>query len=372
LRAAIFIIVATAADASGIRLGGHVMSERTEHTVAATARALSGSALGIIALGLVLVEAVLAIAVATGRVGPPDSHWLIAFVVVFPFFVYGVFVSLVKWYPQILLLGLVRDSKLLVEAIVPKAMQPLPHKMEPWRDPAIFDSDRLIGGGVTSTTIMSLFASLQGAERWNYVVVDVQAGRRWLASRLFIFAILLRAVRGLRCIVFVQTDAGLNRKLLGIAAPGAVRRALAVAYPWFEESLTAAVQSVGVPYFVDDLSGDQAFQVMQAFVTVLQSFDDKNGDNEWVKLDGGSWEHSRWLDATLAKRNFAGAFFSAAGSTIRGNTIQPDMELYVAVMKCTEPFAALINPQDEFLELYDRQSVVNRVADQVYAAVRSA
>jgi hypothetical protein len=111
---------------------------------------------------------------------------------------------------------------------------------------------------------------------------------------------------------------------------------------------------------------------MSAFVTGLQSFDDKNGDNEWVKLDSGSWEHSRWLDATLATKNFAGALFSAAGSTIRRDTIQPDMELYAAIMKCTAPFAALIDPKGQFLELYDRQSVVNRVADLVYAEVQPA
>jgi hypothetical protein len=111
---------------------------------------------------------------------------------------------------------------------------------------------------------------------------------------------------------------------------------------------------------------------MSAFVTGLQSFDNKNGDNEWIKLDSGSWEHSRWLDATLATKNFAGALFSAAGSKIRRATIQPNMELYAAIMKCTAPFAALIDPKGQFLELYDRQSMVNRVADLVYAKVQPA
>jgi hypothetical protein len=108
---------------------------------------------------------------------------------------------------------------------------------------------------------------------------------------------------------------------------------------------------------------------MSAFVTGLQSFDDKNGDNEWIKLDSGSWEHSRWLDATLATKNFAGALFSAAADAIQ---FSQDMELYAAIMKCTAPFAALIDPKGQFLELYDRRSMVNRVADLVHAEVQPA
>jgi hypothetical protein len=98
---------------------------------------------------------------------------------------------------------------------------------------------------------------------------------------------------------------------------------------------------------------------MSAFVTGLQSFDDKNGDNEWIKLDSGSWEHSRWLDATLATKNFAGALFFRRGvdDPTRYNSA---MELYAAIMKCTAPFAALIDPKGQFLELYDRRSMVNR------------
>jgi hypothetical protein len=41
-------------------------------------------------------------------------------------------------------------------------------------------------------------------------------------------------------------------------------------------------------------------------------------------------------------------------------------------MKCTALFAALIDPKGQFLELYDRQSMVNRVADLVYAEVQPA
>jgi hypothetical protein len=340
-------------------------------SVAGAARSLSGSVLGILALGLVLVEAVLVIVVVTGRVQPPDSHWLIGFVIVFPFFIFGVLVYVMKMNPLLLLIGM-KNQNQLAKLITPNTIEPLPHKTEPWRDPSIYDADRLTGGSVTSTTIMTLFNSLQTTEPWDYVVVDIERGQRWLASRLFIFAILLRAILGLRCLIFVQTESGVNRRFIGAASPGEVRRALAAAYPWFEDSLKAATITTNASYFIDDLSASDAFPLMQGFVQSLQSFDEMPGDLDWAKLEGGNWEHSPWLDANLVRRIFAGAFFPQAGSTIRRENSRPDMELYAAIMKCAAPFAALVNAKGEFLELYDRQKIVSRVADQVYAAVRSA
>ncbi len=39
----------------------------------------------------------------------------------------------------------------------------------------------------------------------DYIVVDLEVGKKWLTSRLFIFTLLLKRLRGLRCVVFLGT-----------------------------------------------------------------------------------------------------------------------------------------------------------------------
>jgi hypothetical protein len=86
----------------------------------------------------------------------------------------------------------------------------------------------------------SLMQQLLQPDDIDYAVIDLRDGQRWLASRLFLFAELLRRQRGLRCIVFVEHRDSIGRRLVGLADPVDVKWALAARYPWLESALNDA------------------------------------------------------------------------------------------------------------------------------------
>lgn len=87
----------------------------------------------------------------------------------------------------------------------------------------------------------------------EYVVVDLGAGNEWLSSRLYILSVIMRRMRGLRAIVFVESNSTVRRKLVGVCECEPVRWLLAARWPRFESALAAAELNVwGHPY---DLPG---------------------------------------------------------------------------------------------------------------------
>jgi hypothetical protein len=104
---------------------------------------------------------------------------------------------------------------------------------------------------VNDSTQASFFRQIQDPTRTDYVVVDLGVGSEWLSSRLYILSVILRRMRGLRAIVFVQTDGTMRRKFIGVCECEATRWRLAEKWPRFESALAAAELNVwGHPYDV--------------------------------------------------------------------------------------------------------------------------
>jgi hypothetical protein len=139
---------------------------------------------------------------------------------------------------------------------------------------------------------MGLFSSLNDTKTWHYFIVDIKDGKHWLISRLFIFAVLLRPVRALQCMVFVESAGGLRMKLLGIAQPEDVRAALTQKYPWLEEALLEAWKHAGIPVLMDRISLMQAQTIMEHFILQgMQSNQDRSAEPDWSPLgNSGSWD----------------------------------------------------------------------------------
>ena len=119
-------------------------------------------------------------------------------------------------------------------------------------------------------------------------MVDIEQGRFWLASRLFIFSLLLKRVRGLHCVVVVETANGLSRKLLGIAAPDQLGQVLASRFPWFEEAIVEGFRAAGVPLFCDQMTLTQAQTAMEKFIDEIQTDEDRSHDRQWSKIGRGN------------------------------------------------------------------------------------
>jgi hypothetical protein len=102
------------------------------------------------------------------------------------------------------------------------------------------------------------------------MVVDIEAGWRWLASRLFIFSVLLKEVHDLQAVVIVESNAGFQKKLLGITTPDGVQEALARCYPWFDAQLTQAANLTGVSTFRSRIHLPAALQTLEGFIDSIQ------------------------------------------------------------------------------------------------------
>ena len=124
-------------------------------------------------------------------------------------------------------------------------------------------------------------------------------GDKWLSSRLFLFAVLLRGMRGLRRLVFVQTTDLSDRVFVASADPNRVQWALAQRCPWLEVALAAAYRgtfsmdprrSVGLVIMSDQgaLNRGQAGYFARQFLDALQqpaTMPAPSKAEEWVNLE---------------------------------------------------------------------------------------
>ena len=90
----------------------------------------------------------------------------------------------------------------------------------------------------------ALFMLVNSGVRADSARFDLRTGRAWLTSRLYIFAVLLPAVLGVRCLVFTETRDGVARRFVGLAEPRAVATALGRHFNWFTLAWTRA--SIGL------------------------------------------------------------------------------------------------------------------------------
>src|SRR2546425_309319 len=118
------------------------------------------------------------------------------------------------------------------------------------------DPRQLTSSQVFDSASQTLFEELLRPRQADYALVDLGTGQRWLTSRLFIFAVILGEVTGLRAFAFVETNGGVRRKYLGTATPADVWRALATHYPWLEEAFARAMagQAGGIPVATPPMS----------------------------------------------------------------------------------------------------------------------
>lgn len=274
-----------------------------------------------------------------------------------------------------------RITKLSV-AEVSLELAKLPAAPVPWADPTVFGGDGLPGGAVTSTTIMELFQRIRDDATWQYMIVDIKTGRRWLNSRLFIFTYVLRALKGLRCVVFVETRDEIRQRFLGLARPEDVYLTLGRAYRWFDKALGTAWLTAPVGQelsWLGPLSRDEAERVVNGFIDhgeITRRADDdflmKSGEwdvfqQQWELLDRSEnrWEHTRWLDQQVVNDVLRSAFFDRDASQFVDSLETTPAQRTRAVLRRRAPFVALVNKQGEFKGLVDRQALLERVVTRL-------
>jgi len=221
----------------------------------------------------------------------------------------------------------------------------------------------------------------------SYAVIHLGTGKSWLVSRLYIFAVMLRLVRGVRCFVFVNGTA--NPGLyLGTIATDDIRWTLARLYPWLERVFAKAYKDqmwqppVPMPpakpvtsQGFGMLDKDIAAVIAHEFVVLLKkewngqaifpnptveanfmNFQAERSDDLWVDV-GKSKEYGAWIDGAMLLRDFDGVIqterFPEGTST--GDKVR-------RILGSTAPYLAQVDDSGAFISLIDRCKVLEELS----------
>ena len=220
----------------------------------------------------------------------------------------------------------------------------------------------------------TLFKQLTVNIAADYAIVDLGKGHQWLTSRLFIFAVMLERMRGLRCFVFLETRGDVRRRFLGTASPDKVRWALARQYPWLEAAFAQAYSAIAAyapetsndPYVFSDVSALQP----QTSKTLIQNFLLKiqltatppvDGIETWESLSNGPllWERAKWLNGDRLEQDLQGVL---QDSWYLDSPDTPSAKRMEAILRREGPFVALVEEERRFKRLVDRQALLEQWA----------
>jgi hypothetical protein len=217
---------------------------------------------------------------------------------------------------------------------------------------------------------------------FDYAVVDLGNGDKWLSSRLFVFAELLPRLRGLRCFVFLETVGATSRKLVGMARPEAVRWTLAQQYPRLEQALESAYANTGLKYSdgrpvispAGAVGSGPAQEIGQAFLSGIQQ--EAGGQNQVAQpspssSDSGQpilncvpgsvpvpntrpslCEHGEWLNGDNIRRLLGANLQQDAW--VKDDPRASEEEQVRAVLRRKGDFVAIVFEDRTFSRLVDR------------------
>jgi hypothetical protein len=230
----------------------------------------------------------------------------------------------------------------------------------------------------------TLFKQLMGNVQADYAIVDLGEGKQWLTSRLFIFAVVLERLRGLRSFVFLERCGGVRRRFVGVASPDQVRWALARHYPWLEAAFAQAYSSVtpydprqrtdpyifSDPYAFSDPNAPQlplAKQLVRSFLHNIQQNQDPPPDQmeSWESFTtqaGKLWERANWLDGERLERDLQGVLQT---SWLLDSPDIASSRRTEAILRREGHFVALVEESGRFRRLVDRQAILEQVASKM-------
>ena len=227
---------------------------------------------------------------------------------------------------------------------------------------------------VSNSAKTTLLNMLREPGRKDYIVISLGEGAGWLSSRLFIFALMLQRMKGLRSIVFLDGSAP---KFLGTASPEHVRWALAREQPWLEKAYVTAMGQfayVSPSSFVVSNEGaldpQTANDVVKAFIYEVRSAAQNGVFAQapiWAGLPDGTVEvGSTWLIGADLVRQLDTDLHKDA--ITEGGDPQSDAR---TLLQCKAQTVARVKSSGEFASLIDRTAYLNQVAARLVARMDS-
>ncbi len=239
-----------------------------------------------------------------------------------------------------------------------------------WLDTSAGVDLRLTAADDIVSGMLSLFEQFKDNEMLDYALIDIGDGKKWLTSRLFIFAIMLERMRGLRRLVFVQTTPDAYQRFLGTASPLEVRWKLAMLYPWLELAYTQALPSgYFSPLSIRSVSGAvdplRAQSIVQAFLkdpSIQLGSKPTQDDRNWEEITRPNkppfWEHADWIDrAWIYKQEDV----IHRKTFCKSSPNDSPTEQTKAILKGNGTFVALVDEEKQFEDLVDRYNLLEKV-----------
>jgi hypothetical protein len=236
----------------------------------------------------------------------------------------------------------------------------------PWSGPML-DDLRSESPAAAADSSRSLFRAIADTTPADYVTVDLEDGKAWLTSRLFILAALLPRVRPIKRIVFLGGPAG---SFVGESTPAFVVEALAQKYNWLEEAyINAHVFTAGQEVQLNQgftllgrLYPELADGVLNRFLFTVKKYVAPGTENTpaaagWERF-GNVDEHAEWV--TVA------SLTQLLGRNLNLNAVKRDPsagEVTVArtLLLHDSHYVAVVDGSDRFQHLIDRYAAMDKV-----------
>lgn len=131
----------------------------------------------------------------------------------------------------------------------------------------------------------------------DYAVIDLGAGEEWLTSRLFIAAVMLERMRGVKVFVFLESTPTVAHRFVAICTLSEIRWSLACQYPWLEAAWLRAYTTVfpayppagvvvpnGAAWLPDPLTINPTPSPIQSFTGALEPWSARNVVSQFIQL----------------------------------------------------------------------------------------
>lgn len=312
------------------------------------------------------------------------------------------FVKAVAWPLTALLIAAVfrRPIALFVSAIGSRITKLSLFKVELTLVPAtaatttpLLDDIRTATNSATiSDSTRTMLEQVQSGTPADFAVVALGDGKEWLTSRLYIAAVMMARMRGLKVFVFVERAPNTEQRLVAVASVGQLRWGLARRYPWLEAAwgrvelslfppnypANAPVLPAGAQWLPDPgtlsmpqpviqsdtgaLDPWQARQCVSGFIDSLQRQYPPGpapSDAEWVTLRDTTQERAAWVTRELLASLLPQEAFNTWAYALRD---KPRPQRTRAVLRRPGAFVALVEGDREFVRLANRQALLEEIA----------
>ena len=233
-----------------------------------------------------------------------------------------------------------------------------------WSGPKLDDLNSQFPFAATDSAA-GLFTAIADTTRADYVTVNLEHGKAWLTSRLFILATLIPRVRAIKRIVFL---AGPAEEFVGEARPSDVAAMLALKYPWFEDSYMNAQRQAGLEYSpTRPPLPHQPPALLSEFLRQVQinPAPATPPSNEWVLFEGHYAEHAEWLTKDLLSDILKKKLNR---SSVKRDPAVNSSTAAQSVLLTDADFVAIVDTFGTFLHLIDRYQALDQgVRNQVSA-----